>query len=66
MTAASNVLVICTHNSACSVLAEGMLNHWAKRLAKDVRGYSAGSAPSGRINPHDVERPLQLDVISSN
>lgn len=48
----TNVLVLCTHNSARSVLAEGMLNHWARRLGKDVRGFSAGSTPSGRINPH--------------
>jgi arsenate reductase len=47
----TNVLILCTHNSARSVLAEGMLNHWAERLGKDVRGYSAGSSPSGRINP---------------
>lgn len=48
----TNVLILCTHNSARSVLSEGMLNHWAQRLGRDVRGYSAGSAPSGRINPH--------------
>lgn len=47
-----NVLILCTHNSARSVLAEGMLNHWASKLGKDVRAFSAGSAPSGRINPH--------------
>ncbi|MGF6259889.1 arsenate reductase [Paraburkholderia youngii] len=48
---ATNVLILCTHNSARSVLGEGMLNHWAKKLGKDVRAYSAGSAPSGRLNP---------------
>jgi arsenate reductase len=37
------------------VLAEAMLNHWAGRLHKDVRAYSAGSAPSGRINPYALE-----------
>jgi arsenate reductase (thioredoxin) len=47
----TNVLILCTHNSARSVLAEAMLNHHAGRLRMDVRGYSAGSAPSGRINP---------------
>jgi len=51
----TNVLILCTHNSARSVLGEGMLNHWARKLGKDVRAYSAGSAPSGRINPFAVE-----------
>ena len=50
-----NVLILCTHNSARSVLSEGMLNHWAARLGKNVRAYSAGSAPSGRINPFALE-----------
>jgi arsenate reductase len=50
-----HVLILCTHNSARSVLAEGMLNHWAQRLAKDVRAHSAGSAPSGRVNPLAIE-----------
>ncbi len=47
-----NVLILCTHNSARSVLAEAMLNHWAARLGQPVRAFSAGSAPSGRVNPH--------------
>ena len=47
----TNVLILCTHNSARSVLGEGMLNALATRMGRDVRGYSAGSAPSGRINP---------------
>jgi len=51
----THVLILCTHNSARSVLAEGMLNHWAARLGKDVRAHSAGSAPSGRINPFAIE-----------
>ncbi|KQU84287.1 ArsC family transcriptional regulator [Variovorax sp. Root318D1] len=50
-----NVLILCTHNSARSVLAEGMLNHLAQKAGKDVRAYSAGSAPSGRLNPFALE-----------
>lgn len=51
----TNVLILCTHNSARSVLAEGMLNRWAAKLGKNVRAYSAGSAPSGRLNPFALE-----------
>lgn len=51
----TNILILCTHNSARSVLAEGMLNHWARQLGVDVRAHSAGSAPSGRINPMAIE-----------
>jgi len=51
----TNVLILCTHNSARSVLSEGMLNHWARTLGKDVRAYSAGSAPSGQLNPFALE-----------
>jgi arsenate reductase len=47
-----NLLILCTHNSARSVLGEAMLNHWAGLLGRDVRAYSAGSAPRGAINPH--------------
>ena len=54
----THVLILCTHNSARSVLGEAMLNHWARRLDRDVRAHSAGSAPSGRVNP------LALDVLA--
>ena len=51
----TNVLILCTHNSARSILAEGMLNHWARQLGADVRAYSAGSAGGGRVNPQALE-----------
>jgi len=51
----TRVLILCTHNSARSVLSEAMLNHWARKLGRDVHAYSAGSAPSGRINPCALE-----------
>jgi len=51
----THVLILCTHNSARSVLSEGMLNHWARKLGRDVVAHSAGSAPSGRLNPFAIE-----------
>jgi arsenate reductase (thioredoxin) len=51
----AHVLILCTHNSARSVLAEAMLTHWARRLGRNVVAHSAGSAPSGRINPFALE-----------
>ncbi|MGZ5131587.1 MAG: arsenate reductase ArsC [Caldimonas sp.] len=61
----TNVLILCTHNSARSVLGEAMLNHWAGRLGKDVRAFSAGSAPSGRVNPQALEVLANADVDTS-
>jgi arsenate reductase len=51
----THVLILCTHNSARSVLSEGMLNHLARKLDKDVRAHSAGSAPSGKLNPFALQ-----------
>ncbi len=51
----THVLILCTHNSARSVLSEGMLNHLARQHGLDVKAHSAGSAPSGRLNPFALE-----------
>ena len=61
----THVLILCTHNSARSVLSEGMLNHLAQQLGKDVKAHSAGSAPSGRINPFAVEALNKAGVDTS-
>ncbi|HET7793648.1 MAG TPA: arsenate reductase ArsC [Rhizobacter sp.] len=61
----THVLILCTHNSARSVLSEGMLNHLAARLGRDVKAHSAGSAPSGRINPFAIEALNRAGIDTS-
>lgn len=62
----TNVLILCTHNSARSVLSEGMLNELAARLGRDVRAFSAGSAPSGRLNPFALEALNNAGIDTSS
>jgi hypothetical protein len=39
-----------------------MLNHLASKLGKNVRAFSSGSAPGGRLNPLAVEVLTQADL----
>lgn len=51
-----NVLFLCTHNSARSILAEAILNHIGRGRFK---GFSAGSSPRDNQQPN----PLGLQVL---
>ena len=54
-----NVLILCTGNSARSILAESLINHWGR--GKFV-GFSAGSSPKGKVHPIAIELLKQMNL----
>ena len=54
-----NVLLLCTGNSARSILAESLLNHWGEGK---FQGFSAGSYPKGAVHPCAIRLLHQLEM----
>ncbi|MEO1959217.1 MAG: arsenate reductase ArsC [Nautiliaceae bacterium] len=54
------ILILCTKNSCRSIIAEGLINKYFPK----IKAYSAGSNPSGKVNPNAKKLLIEEDAWS--
>ncbi len=58
-----NILILCTGNSCRSILGEALINHMGNGR---VKAYSAGSQPTGKVNPNALAILQEHDIATTD